>query len=90
MVPAVSADEGLIEAGLARPVLLRVQPPVEELLPWGRCRLRLGRVPGSVTGLVVVFAVRGSADVGLAVLVRLRHSPVAAAEGGGGRRRGPW
>lgn len=52
--------------------------------------LRLDRAPGSGVRLVVLFALRDSADVGLAVLVCLLLSPVVADDDGGGRRcRGP-
>lgn len=48
--------------------------------------LGLDRAPGSGVRLLVLLALRGGADVGLAVLVGLLQGPVVAeGDGGGGR-----
>lgn len=94
VVPALHANEGLIKAGPPRPVLLRVQPPVEEIFPGWRCwllwrSLRLDRAPGPGVGLLGGLLAL-CADVGLGILVCLLHSPAVVDDDGGGcRGHGP-
>ena len=84
VVPGRCTDTWLIQTGLARPVLLWVQPPVGVISPWrrgGLLRLGLGlrvegRTPGPGVGVSLWFTVLWGADVRLGVLAALLHGAV--------------